>query len=446
MTKTLDNQAIGVTIDEEDQDFMTESERKIYNRWRIRILSSIIIGYGAYYLCRQNFSMIMPAFINEFGYTRTQIGSILTIASIIYGVGKFMNGYISDRSNARYFMTAGLLISSIITFILGFSESLIFLGVFWSLNNWFQSMGWPPAARMLTHWYAPKELGTKWALGAASHQVGGALTLVFTGYLITEYGWRFAFFIPAMIAAIVALFLFNRLRESPKILGLPPVEAYKGDFTYNDSNIEEDHLSADEIIKKVFLNQKIWMIGLTNMCIYIVRIGIIFWAPLFLTEYKNVSLSSAGWQVAAHEVTGLLGGFCAGWLSDKIFNGERGFIGSLFMVALSMNLLAFWHIPDEYNSLRALLLVTAGFFVYGPQVLIGVASADFASKKAVGTANGFVGTMGYVGSGLSGVCVGAIVDNDALGWMGAFTFFTLAALIGAALFFATTFENKKKNN
>ena len=91
--------------------------------------------------------------------------------------------------------------------------------------------------------------------------------------------------------------------------------------------------------------------------------------------------------------------------------------------------------------LTAIILV--GFFVYGPQVLIGVASADFASKKAIGTANGLAGTMGYVGSGLSGLCVGALIDN--YGWAGAFTFFIGAALLGA-FFFILTWRRVNKEN
>ena len=108
--------------------FMSMPERKIYNKWRLRILISIIFGYGTYYLCRQNFSMIMPAFMEEFGYSKTQLGWVLTLASIVYGIGKFVNGYISDKSNARYFMVIGLLCSAIITFILGFliKNSLVF--------------------------------------------------------------------------------------------------------------------------------------------------------------------------------------------------------------------------------------------------------------------------------------------------------------------------------
>lgn len=422
--------------------FMSMPERKKYNKWRLRILISIIFGYGTYYLCRQNFSMIMPAFMEEFGYTKTQLGWVLTIASVVYGVGKFVNGYISDKSNARYFMVIGLICSAITTFIMGFSDSLLFLGAFLIINHWFQSMGWPPAARMITHWFAPNELGTKWALGAASHQIGGAITLIFSGYLVATLGWRYAFFIPSITAIIIAIILFNRLRESPKELGFPPVEAYKrGEESKEDSS--ENNLSNLEILYRVFANRNMWYICFANMCVYIVRIGIIFWAPLFLKEFKGIPLSQAGWQVAAYEVTGLLGGFAAGWFSDKIMHGQRGPVGALFMICLAIALIIFWYIPEDYTYFSTLSLIFVGFFVYGPQVLVGVASADFASKKAVGTANGFAGTMGYVGSGLSGICVGVLIDH--WGWSSAFIFFISAALIGS-IFFLLTWRGVKKSN
>ena len=420
------------------KSLLSIKERKRYNKWRLRILVAIIFGYGTYYLCRQNFNMIMPAFMEEFGYTKTQLGWVLTLSSVVYGVGKFINGYISDRSNARYFMPFGLFVSALITFCLGFSSTLWFFGIFLIFNNWFQSMGWPPAARMLTHWFAPKELGRKWALGAASHQIGGAITLIFSGYLVTNIGWRYAFFIPALIAIIVAYILLCILRDSPRELGFPSVEAYKGDEDFEE--YKNDHFTTIEIFRKVFINKNIWYLCLANMCVYMVRIGIISWIPLFLKEFKNISLSEAGWQVASYEVIGLAGGFTAGWLSDKLFNSKRGPVGALFMLCLSASLIAFWKMPSWYYDFSTIALIFVGFFVYGPQVLVGVASADFASKKAVGTANGLVGTMGYIGAGLSGIPVGILVDS--LGWHAAFAFFICSALTGA-LFFVLTWINNR---
>jgi OPA family glycerol-3-phosphate transporter-like MFS transporter len=425
----------------DQQPFMTMKERKRYNKWRLRILISVILGYAAYYLCRQNFSMIMPAFMAEFGYSKTELGLMLTASSVVYGIGKFVNGYISDKSNSRYFMPFGLFCSALVTFALGFSSTLLCLGCFWVLNNWFQSMGWPPVARMLTHWFAPKELGTKWALGAASHQVGGAITIVFSGYLVANFGWRSAFFIPGVMAASVAIWLVGRLRESPKEVGLPPVEAYKGQEDFKE-DAEESHLPTIEIIKRVFVNKKMWYVCFANMCLYIVRLGIIYWAPLFLTEYKGYTLTEAGWQVALYDVIGLAGGFGAGWLSDKVFKGQRGPVGTVYMFALALALLMFWKMPADYELFTSIALILVGFFVYGPQVLAGVASADFASKKAIGTANGLVGAFGYIGSGLSGICVGVL--SDLWGWGASFIFFIIAALLGS-LFFYLTWNRQPKD-
>ncbi len=411
---------------------------KKYNSWRIRILYSIVIGYATFYFCRQNFNIAMPILMDHFGTSKTQIGWILSTASIIYGIGKLCNGFFSDRANARVFMVVGLVVVGIITFISGFAKSITLLGVLWIINNWFQSMGWPPASKMLTHWYAQKELGMKWALGATSNQIGGAITMVLCGYLVESYGWEMAFIVPGIVAILVSMFLLNRLRSSPQDLGLPVVEEYK-DCELPDSR--QTSLLTHELFRIVFYNRLIWYICLTNMCIYIVRLGIIFWIPAFLYQLKNVSLSSAGWQVASYEILGLVGGIMAGWMSDKMFRGKRGPVGAMFMLGLVVTLLLFWQIPNEHNILSMIILALMGFFAAGPQILVGVATADFTNKQAVGTANGLAGLFGYLGSALAGVCVGWIVDNS--GWDGVFIFFIFSALTGMAFFILTWLHDAK---
>ena len=203
-----------------------------FRYWRIRILYATIIGYAAFYLVRQNFSMAMPGIMEEFGFSKIDLGMIASAFSIIYGLGKFINGYFSDRSDARYFMSIGLFLSAVISFFMGFGSSLIFFALLWGLNGCFQSMGWPPCARLITHWFSPKELGSKWGLWASSHQIGAVAIFGLGGLLIEQFGWRSAFIVPAFFSMGLAFFLFNRLRDTPKEVGLPPVEEYKGDVRH----------------------------------------------------------------------------------------------------------------------------------------------------------------------------------------------------------------------
>lgn len=426
----------------------TKSEVKIprtpyvkkYNSWRIRILYSIIIGYATFYFCRQNFNIATPAIREYFDVTKTQIGWILTASSIMYGVSKFCNGFISDKTNARIFMVLGLLFVGIITILIGFSDSLFLIGILWIASNWFQSMGWPPATKMLTHWFASKELGTKWAMGATSNQIGGALAMVSCGYLIDKFGWRSAFFVPGVVACVVSIFLYNRLRNSPKEVGLSTVEEYKN---YPPELISDyDKLPTAELLKIVFCNKLIWYVCLANMFVYIIRLGVIYWAPTFLKDLRGISLLNAGLQIGLYEMISIPGALIAGFLSDKLFQGRRGPVSTICMLALSLLLILFWKLPIQSELLSIVILSLVGFFVSGPQLLVGIAAADFSTRQAVGTANGLSGLFGYLGAAIAGVGVGWISDN--YGWDGVFIFFSISALLGSSLFALTWNCSAKK--
>lgn len=413
---------------------------KKYNSWRVRILYSIIIGYATFYFCRQNFNIATPAIREYFGVTKTQIGWILTSSAIMYGVSKFCNGFISDKTNARIFMVSGLLFVGIITILIGFSDSLLLIGILWIASNWFQSMGWPPATKMLTHWFAPNELGTKWAMGATSNQIGGAIAMISCGYLIDKFGWRAAFFVPGIVACIISIFLYNRLRNSPKEVGLSTVEEYK---EYPPESIADyEKLLTPQLLKIVFCNRLIWYVCLANMFVYIIRLGVIYWAPTFLKELRGISISNAGLQIGLYEMIGIPGALIAGFLSDKIFQGRRGPIGTICMVLLGLLLLLFWKLPIQSELLSIVILSLIGFFISGPQMLVGIAAADFSTRGAVGTANGLSGLFGYLGAAIAGVGVGWISDN--YGWDGVFIFFSISALLGSSLFALTWNRSAKK--
>ena len=417
------------------------AEKGSFTYWRMRMLYATIIGYAAFYLVRQNLSMAIPSIGVEFGYSKYDLGWIATIFSITYGIGKLINGYLSDRSDARYFMSVGLFLSAIVSFCMGFGSSLFFFALFWGLNGCFQSMGWPACARLITQWFSPKELGSKWALWASSHQIGAIAVFGLAGFLIEHFGWRAALIVPAFISMGLSFFFFFFLRDTPKQVGLPPVEEYKGDVDHI-SHFYDERITFKEVITTVLANKLVWYMAIANMCLYIPRMGIFFWAPTFLKEYKGVTLITAGMLLASFEVAGLIGGIAAGWISDKFFGGRRGPIATVFLIGLAIALYIVWIIPPGYPLLDALVLMIAGFLLNGPQVLNGVATADFASKRAVGVATGITGVCAYAGSALlSGAGFGKIVEI--YGWEGGFMLFILASLIGA-FFFALTWNNRSK--
>lgn len=409
---------------------------------------SIVLGYGLYNLGRVNLAMAVPAMKAEFGFDNEQIGLIMSATTITYSVGRLINGLFSDKANARFFHVFGLLGIAFCNLMFGLSSSITMFTIFWALNGWFQTMGGPSSSRIITHWHAPHEIGTRWAIWSSNAPIAGGLIFLISGYSIPEYGWQSAFFIPAAVALIFAPLLLNRLRDNPGEVGLPPIEQYKpaseSKLAKNKKIINEPiHLSVRQIVLRQLLpNRRLWYICLASFCLYLVRVGFLNWCPEILTHIRGISLQSAGKMGGIFEIGCLGGGLLAGWVSDNVFGGQRGPVGVMYMVALSVIISYFWLSPYHSPTLDGLMLVLFGFFSFGPNVLVGAAAADFASKKAVGIATGVVSSFGYLGATISGWGIGKITSH--FGWSAGLSFFAAAALLGG-VFFALTLSKKTQS-
>src|SRR5437764_306734 len=82
---------------------------RAYRYWRLRILATTIAGYALYYFVRANISVPLKAMSADLGYSKARLGIILTVGGVTYGISKFLNGFLGDHANPRYFMAIGLL-------------------------------------------------------------------------------------------------------------------------------------------------------------------------------------------------------------------------------------------------------------------------------------------------------------------------------------------------
>lgn len=413
---------------EEVQD--QDEVKKKYRYWRFRILYSMFVGYAFYYFTRKSFTFAMPGLIEELGFDKITLGILGSIFSISYGISKFTSGLLSDRSNPRYFMAFGLFMTGVFNIFFGLSSSLLLFAFFWGLNGWFQGFGWPPCARFLTHWYSQSERGSWWSTWNVSHNVGAAVIPLIAGACLQYFGWRYAMFIPGLICILASFFLVNRLRDTPQSLGLPSIEKFRNDYTgTSKAQVEgEKELSTKEIfLDYVLRNKYIWMLAAAYFFVYIVRTGINDWTALFLLENKGYEsrLESNG-IVSLFEVGGFFGNLCAGWSSDKIFGAKRGPVNVLFALGTLISITAFWYVPGGASYLDGICLFFIGFFIFGPQMLIGMAAAELSHKKAAATSSGFVGFFAYVGAAVAGYPLGKITQE--IGWNGFFWFMVIGCL------------------
>ena len=291
---------------------------KKYNYWQWRTLIILMIGYALFYFVRKNFSIAMPALESELGLTKVQLGIFLTINGVIYGISRFVNGLLSDRSGSKKrIMATGLLLSALVNVAIGFIPAVdsffnvldgngkatigfvYVLGSLWLINGYLQGMGYPPCSSLMASWIKPSELATKQSIWNASHSIGAGILALMIGAILgkfTNAAWQWCFWAPAILAILGAAMIFFGLKDSPASVGLPnPEDMDEKKGVAAPAEIESPELSQ-KIYKRcvkemVFKNPIIWIIAIGDFFIYIIRFTILDWGSTFLTQFKGMDIS-----------------------------------------------------------------------------------------------------------------------------------------------------------
>ncbi len=418
---------------------MTAESKSAFRRGQWTFIINSAITYAFFYLTRKNLSMAQPLMLDEGVISIYTLGMIMTVHGVVYGISRFANGFWADRLNGRVFMSVGLALSAIMNFCFGCSSLALFFAAFWIINGWTQGMGFPPCAKMLTHWIHPSELATKMCIWNTSHSFGAVMALGLCSLLLgLGFGWRWCFWAPAVLAGFAAVFCFFCVKDSPTEAGLPELEIEKADegsgspHPMPEESVKVPITNADRR-KLVFGNRVIWLVAMANFFVYIVRFGFLDWGPTFLKQFKGISVAKGGLMIIAFELSAIVGTVFAGWVTDKVFKG-RGVRTCVFcMLFAALFAFGFWYLPKGAPIWQATALIMgAGFCIYGPQALIGIVAANQATNEAAAMANGFTGIMGYASTTVSGIGVAFIVKS--FGWGAALCSIAGFSIIGMILF------------
>ena len=406
-------------------------DEKAFRKAQWKFILCSMIAYSFFYLTRKNLSMAQPLMIDEGVVDKVALGTIMTVHGVVYGCSRFINGFWADRLNGRVFMTLGLALSAAMNFVFGCSSWTLLFAAFWIINGFTQGMGFPPCAKMLTHWIHPNELATKMSIWNTSHSFGAVMALGLCSLLLgLGFGWRWCFWVPAVLAGISAVFCFFCVHDSPTEAGVEELEIGEGE----DEGEGEGRTVTNAMRRKlVFGNKVIWLVAMANFFVYIVRFGFLDWGPTFLKQFKGIPVAKGGLMIIAFELAAVVGTIFAGWVTDRVFRGRGQRTCVFCMLFAALFSFGFWYLPDGAPIWQAtLLLMGAGFCIYGPQALIGIVAANQATKEAAAMANGFTGIMGYASTTVSGIGIALIKEH--FGWgvtLGAIAGF---ALVGMVLF------------
>ncbi|MBU4353017.1 MAG: MFS transporter [Nanoarchaeota archaeon] len=401
--------------------------------WQSRIFWSIWISYAAYYLCRVNMSVALPGIMAEYDISKTAMGAVLSGLFFAYAIGQFVNGQLADRLGARKLISIGILTSAVVNIIFGFTNGVLgSMILLWGINGFFQSMGWSPSVKTIANWFPLKKRSKFSGMLGTSYQFGSAASWALSGFIVGALGWRWAFWIPGILCIIIGLHWLIRGRNAPEEVGLPCVEDQENGVISEKLVKKDHHLGFKHTLKTVLTKKRIWAAALSLFFLNIVRYGFMDWAPTYLFEVQNATISTAAYKALIIPLAGILGALFAAYASIKYFRSKKAPVTSIMLFGLGVVCLIYPHIPVNQWILGLLALAVIGFLTYGPHVMIVTAMPmDFASRKAAASAAGFIDGWGYIGAALTGVGTGWLVDT--FSWNVAFYFWVAGAFAAALI-------------
>ncbi len=393
--------------------------------------------YTSFYMCRYNLPLASSAISGEFGFSKAQIGSIITTALLAYACGQIVNGLLADRLGGRRAMLIGAAGTIVMNVVFGIAS---FWGLLWlfvlirGIDGYMQAFGAPGMVKINAAWFRHTErggfagiFGFMINLGRFGiFKLGPALLAGFTflGLIrIPPLHWRWLFWIPAGIALVIGACMALIVKDTPEEANFPPV------------NLEETggqvQVKVFDVFKIIVTNPVIWIVACAYACTGSVRQSVDQWFPRFLQEVHHVDYQSAQFQLVAFSIpfVASAGSLISGFISDKVFSGRRAPVaaGLYFLETLVILSAAQFHSVNAAIFFLVLISLTAN----ATHSILGTAAAmDIGGAKMAGFASGVIDSFQYFGGSLAGYFLGALLDRS---WGNYFYFMAPFGIIGGLL-------------
>lgn len=387
-----------------------------YMSLRRKTFWGVTLAYSLYYVCRTCISLFKKPLIDEGVLTEGQLGLVGAAFLFVYAVGKFLNGFIADYCNIRRFMATGLFISSVVNLLmaaLGFFHNMIpsvviFLAfaILWGMNGMVQSMGSAPGVISLSRWFPLSKRGSYYSIFSTSPSIGKFVSYLVLG-AVGYFGWQYGFIVASIAGVIGATLILIMVSDTPESKGLPSVQELSG-----EQLTKTDKKPTKELQKMVLKHPGVWVIAFSSAFLYITKEAVDSWGVLFLQEARGLTQWQASQALGYSVAFSIAGTLLAGWLSDKVFRGDRAKPALLSGILCTTALVLFLFVGGGF----ALNIFYVSLFSFAMGVLYcvvaGLMAVDIVPRKATGAALGVVGISSYIASGLQDITSGYMIQYN----------------------------------
>jgi OPA family glycerol-3-phosphate transporter-like MFS transporter len=377
-------------------------------------------------------------------------GTVFAAGTITYGFSFLINGPLVDRIGGKRGMllaTTGACVANVAMGIATYLflhdrlqiDMTVLFSILYSINMFFQSYGAVSIIKNKAYWFHVRERGIFGAIFGTLISVGvyfafdwnsliadaASVTPKNPGWMSQFFQSTFAtgiegidsvwmvFYIPAALLVIWAVLDLTLVKDTPSHAG-------HHDFDTHDASSGKMHIEITkwEMLKSVFSNPIIMMVAAVEFTTGVIRNGVMQWYFKFgkVVPQVGAEFFHDNWGLLLC-LTGIVAGFLAGHVSDRLFQSRRGPpVGLAGGLILLLSILLYFTLLESP--------ITVGFCALGlcllsisiHSLMSGTAAADFGGRKMTATASGITDGFVYLGTGLQSMVLGQLLTEKPETW------------------------------
>ena len=398
----------------------------IADRYRWVILGVLWTAYIVVFLHRLSIGPLAPFFKGGLGLNSTQVGLLMSAASFGYMLTVFPIGWVVDKIGARWPIVTGELIAGTCMIALFFAPSYIWLLILMFTTGLGCGFLLPSTTQGVIAWFPLRERATVMGLKQTAVNIGGIISAATLPTIALVLGWRYGFLFLGIISIAIGATALILYKEPPM-----------GSSSSVGSAAADTPVPLLEILK----SREIWLLALCGLTLTWVEMAMIAHLVLYLTEVLLFGVVAAGGLLAMTEAAGAIARPGSGFLSDRVFGGNRKQVYMLIAGTASIMCLIVGLFGPylSWALYPVLLLLGIGGIAFGGIHLTLL--AEFGGSRGAGKAVG-LGSMGALaGSAIGPAFFGYIVDTSGsykLAWL------SLAFLAALCIFLLLFVRERKR--
>lgn len=409
------------------------TQKMNFGSWQWRIIGMGWFTYASFYLGRVNFSIAIPDLRESLNLSSQEIGLLGSGFFLSYAFGQLISGHLGDRISPRLLVFGGMLLSTAMNLLFGSVAIWSLMLVIWTLNGFFQSTGWAPILKVLATWHSTEQRRKVAGIYATSYVAGNALTWLLTGWLVANFGWRAAFWIPGVLMGVVALSWFQFVRDTPQDI----------DPMWLVEETTKSELQEDSQSNMLHVLKRFWPLVLAAVTGGMLLFALIIWGPTYFVDMHGLGIGAAANISILFPIAGTIGTLAISWLVAGPLCCKEILFGSVVFIVVG-GLLFLFPIVSTSLFMSAALLVLVGSILYGVNTIITtILPMVLSDRQEVATVAGLIDFAFNIGASLAGVGVGAIVDK--FSWTAMFNTLSIGAVLTSFFLVLFAFWTNKLN-